>query len=324
MKYAELGNTGMQVSAMCLGTMYFGTKNDESLSFRLLDRFLEAGGNVIDTANCYAFWMEGACGDESEDVLGRWMKVRKNRDRIVLATKFGARPDWTKGPNYPENKEGLSAAAIEGALEDSLRRLGTDYVDLFYVHTQDPATPAEETLEALDGLVKSGKVRQIGISNHQTWRVERARQISRAHNWAEFCCIQQRHTYLRPKRGIVLEGGAQICVDEELLDYCVENPDVSLLAYSPLLGGTYTRADRPLPEEYRSSDTTARMAALQRVADETGATLNQVVLAWMMQGKPAIIPLIAAGTVSQLEENLGASNVILSPEQMDLLTNTTG
>ena len=324
MKYTELGGTGMQISAMCLGTMYFGTKNGEGSSFRLLDQFIDAGGNFIDTANCYAFWIEGACGDESEDLLGRWMKDRKNRDRIVLATKVGARPDRAKGPDYPKNKEGLSADAIEGALEDSLRRLGTEYVDLYYVHTQDPATPTEETLQALDGLVKSGKVRHIGVSNHQAWRVERARQISRAHSWVEYCCIQQRHSYLRPKRGIALEGGAQICVDEELLDYCVENPDVTLLAYSPLLGGAYTRADRPLPEEYRSSDTTARMAALQRVADETGATLNQVVLAWMMQGAPAIIPLIAAGTSSQLEENLGASDVILSPEQMNLLTGTTG
>lgn len=324
MKKVMLGNTGAEVSAFCLGAMYFGTKNDEQSSFQLLDQFVEAGGNFLDTANCYAFWIEGATGDESELLLGRWMKERKNREQIFLATKVGARPDTSKRVNWPQNLEGLSAKVIERAIDESLQRLGTDYIDLYYVHIQDHDTPPEETLEALDRLVKAGKVRHIGASNRHAWRLERAKQISRANNWAEYCCLQQRHTYLRPKRGLKLVEGLQICVNEDLLEYCIENPDVSLIAYSPLLGGAYTREDRPITEEYQTSDTELRMAALKQVAEEVGATLNQVVLAWMMQGTPTIIPLIAASTREQLQENLGALDVKLNQEQLEVLTNTTG
>ena len=324
MKHVALGNTGVKVSALCLGTMYFGTTTDENTSFQLLDQYVEAGGSFLDTANCYAFWVEGGTGEESERLLGRWMQERKNRDQIFLATKVGSAPDPDKGPNWPQNKEGLSAEVIEQAVEDSLNRLDTDYIDLYYTHALDKDTPLEETLKALDRLVKKGKARYIGASNLTAWRLERAKTISRANQWAEYCCIQQRHTYVRPKYGAEFAAGLQVCTNDDLLEYCIENPDVTLLAYSPLLSGAYTREDRPLPDEYNTPDTEVRIAALKKVARELGATLNQVVLAWMIQGTPTVIPLVAASTQKQLQENLGVLNVILSREHLELLTKATG
>jgi aryl-alcohol dehydrogenase-like predicted oxidoreductase len=304
--------------------MYFGTKTDEKTSFRLLDLYVEAGGSFLDTANCYAFWIDGGTGDESELLLGRWLKERHNRDRIFLATKVGSGPDLAKGPNWPQNKEGLSAKIIEQAIEGSLKRLDTEYIDLYYTHALDKDNPMEETLEAFDNLVKKGKVRYIGASNLPAWRLERAKSISRANKWTEYCCIQQRHTYLRPKYGVEFAAGLQVWANDDLLEYCTENTDVILLAYSPLLSGAYTREDRPLMEEYNTPDTEARMAALKKVANEVGATLNQVILAWMMQGTPTVIPLIAASTQEQLQENLDTLSVTLNQEQLEFLTKTAG
>jgi aryl-alcohol dehydrogenase-like predicted oxidoreductase len=169
-----------------------------------------------------------------------------------------------------------------------------------------------------------GRRGKIQASNLPAWRLERAKSISRTNKWTEYCCIQQRHTYVRPKHGAEFTAGLQICANNDLLEYCTENTDITLLAYSPLLSGAYTREDRPLMEEYNTPDTEARMTALKKVAHEIGATLNQVVLAWMMQGTPTVIPLIAASTQQQLQENLGALNVTLGQEHLEFLTKTAG
>jgi aryl-alcohol dehydrogenase-like predicted oxidoreductase len=175
----------------------------------------------------------------------------------------------------------------------------------------------EETLAAFDRLVTAGKVRAIGCSNLMTWRIEQARSVSHLHGWASYCCAQQRYSYLQPRSGATF--GIQVATSQELLDYCQVHEDFSLLAYSPLLSGAYTRQDVALPPQYRSSDAEARLGALATVAAETGATPNQVVLAWLLQSTPAVIPLIAASNTTQLDENLGALQVHLTGEHMRML-----
>jgi len=300
MRELPLGDAGLNVSALCLGTMFFGTRVPKPHAEALLDRYVEAGGRFLDTANNYAFWVEGGRGGESEELLGCWMRSRGNRDALILATKVGGAPG-----------EGLSARAIERAVEGSLRRLGTDRIDLYYAHIEDRSVPLDETLEAFDRLVRAGKVRHVGASNHPAWRIERARQLSAGRGWAAYCCVQQRHSYLRVVPGTDL--GAQQVAGRELLDYCAAEPGVALLAYSPLLGGSYARPER-LPAAYRGPDTDARRAALRAIARETGASAGQVVLAWLLA--TGALPLIAASTREQLDENLAALDVALMDEQL--------
>ncbi|GHO51196.1 aldo/keto reductase [Ktedonospora formicarum] len=319
MRQVPLGQTGVQVSALCFGCMHIGTRIPEDTSYQLLDQYFEAGGRFLDTANAYAFWVEGCHGGESEALLGRWMSTRQNRSEIFLATKVGARPT-VPGADL-ERAEGLSRQAIEQAVHTSLRRLGTDYIDLCYAHIDFRWNPLEETLEAFDDLVKAGKIRYLGCSNFTTWRIEQARQMSKIHGWTSFCCAQQRYTYLRPRHGINHQYWPP--ASEELLDYCREHSDFSLLAYSPLLEGAYT-GKKPLPEPYQGPDTDARLRTLQAVAQEVGTTTNQLVLAWLLQSSPIVLPLIGASNPDQLRENLGSLQIHLDLEQMSRLTLAAG
>ena len=310
MKTLPLGHSGIEVSALCLGILPFGTKVDESTSFAILDAYFAAGGRFIDTANNYSMWHAGGIGVESETVLGRWMRARGNRGQLVIATKVGF--------NRADVGPSLSAATIKAEFDGSLRRLGADYVDLYYAHADIRTNPLEETLACFDQLVKAGKVRALGCSNYLAWRIERSRQISRAHGWAEYCCIQQRFTYLRPQPGASF--GAQRSGNADLLDYCQANPDFRMLAYSPLLAGAYTRSDKPLPKQYAGTDSERRLAELSAVAGELDATLNQVIYAWLLQGSPAIVPLTAPTSLTQLDENLKCLDVVLTPEQVERLS----
>jgi aryl-alcohol dehydrogenase-like predicted oxidoreductase len=305
MRTVPLGDTDVRVSAFCLGTMYFGSRTDRETSYRLLDRYVEAGGSFLDTANIYARWVPGFKGGESETLLGEWMRERGNRSQTFVATKVGFQ--------YPGVERGLRVHQIEAECEKSLQRLGVDAIDLYYAHVDDRDTPMEETMEAFDRLVRAGKVRLIGASNFLAWRLEEARWVSQTRGWAEYCCIQQRHSYIRPKPGASF--APQIATNDDLLDYCRVR-DVTMLAYSPLLSGACTRTDRAFSEQYLGPDTDVRMAVLNAVAAEVGATANQVVLAWMVQSDPPVIPLVAASTVEQMEENLRALEVALGPEQM--------
>jgi aryl-alcohol dehydrogenase-like predicted oxidoreductase len=307
MHTVPLGSTGVQVSALCLGTMYFGTRQDEATSFRLLDQYVDAGGTFLDSANIYAHWERGGRGGESEALLGRWLKARGHRGRMFIATKAGF--------EYGEVPRSLAPQLIEAECDKSLRRLGVDTIDLFYAHVDDRVTPLRDSLEALARLVERGKVRFIGASNYRAYRLERAHALSKANGWPEFCCVQQRHTYLRPRPGQTFEP--QLAANEDLFDYVrARRGEFTLLAYAALLNGAYTRPDRPLPEQYAGPDSEARLAALRAVAAETGATPNQVILAWMRQGDPPVLPLIAASTAGQMAENLGALAVVLSAEQI--------
>ena len=315
MKTVSLGFTNLPVSSLCLGAMYFGTRNDEATSFRLLDIYVEAGGFFIDTANIYAHWVKGYRGYESEALLGRWMKARKNRSSLFIATKVGF-----EIPPHGVPRE-LKAATIVQECDKSLKNLGVETIDLYYAHCDDLNTPLEESLEAFDQLVKAGKVRTIGASNYMAWRLEEARWTSRAHGWSEFCCVQQRHTYLRPKPGASFYP--QVAANDDLLQYCKRRP-ITLLAYSALLHGAYSRKERQFPPPYLGADTDARMKALEKVAHERGISVNQVILAWMLHSDPFVLPLIAASTEGHLRENIQALDVSLSEAEMKLLNEAAG
>ena len=308
MKTMQISHTGAEVSCLCFGAMRLGTLNDYDQSCELLDMFVEAGGNFIDTANCYSTWYPGGKGGDSEPVLGQWMAERGNREQMFIATKVGVA--------YQDVPRDLSAATIAQECDRSLERLGTDRIDLYYAHLDDRTTPLAETLEAFDRLVQAGKVRFVGASNFRAWRLADAEAISSVAGSAGFCCVQQRYSYLRPLPGA--DFGPQITANIDLLEFCAAR-GMTMLPYSPLLGGSYSRDDKPTPAQYAGPDTDARLAALHAVADETGATLHQVVLAWMLHHDQSVLPVFSARDAVQMQENLGAADVTLSTEQMALL-----
>jgi aryl-alcohol dehydrogenase-like predicted oxidoreductase len=329
MQTIELGRTGQQVSQLALGAMQMGNATGEADSIRILDRYLEVGGSFVDTADCYEWWArKGSRGGESEELLGRWM--RGKRDRIFLATKGSALPEYSPAlwaedgtPDWDLARRtfaGAGAKTLRDALDGSLRRLGTDHVDLYYVHVDDRATPLEETLEALAGFVSAGKVRFLGWSNVRTWRLERIRGLCERNGWPLPVAVQQQHSYLRPKAGL---ASASI-VDAEQLDYLRENDDQTLVAYSPIVKGVYDSAQKRdshwMMANYAGPDADARIAAVTEVAAEAGVTPNQLVLAWLMhQTAPRVLPLIGPRTPEQFEDALPALDVKLSDEQLTRL-----
>ena len=297
---------------IALGTIPFGTTVDEATSFAILDRFVESGGKIIDTANNYPFWLEGATGDESETTIGRWLASRGNRDQVVISTKCGARPT-VPGDRTLASAEGLSAKAIRSAAEGSLRRLGVDHIDVYWAHLDDRSVPLEETVATLDELVLAGWVKEVGASNHATWRLERARSLAAARGCTPYTHVQLRYSYLRPRPGVRLPEDGHVHATEETLDYVRSEENLTLWAYTALLKGAY--AGRPLPEHYDHPGTAKRLAVLDEVARELGATRNQVVLAWLRAQD--IIPVVGVSSVEQLEELL--VEVELEPELLDRL-----
>ena len=319
MKYRTIGTdpkARREVSALSLGTMHFGTATDEATSFAILDRYAEAGGTFIDTADNYAFWT-GTQGGESEELLGRWRRSRGVGDEIVIATKVGARP-LAPGTSFTDNAEGLSARVIRESSERSRDRLGMSRLDLLYAHIDDPAVPLSETVEAFAALVAEGTVGLLGVSNHWTWRVERARSLAAAAGLAGYEVLQYQHSYLRPRTdlpGLLSTDGMYGVAGGDLLSYLRAEPQLTMVAYSPLLKGGYVRQDKPLDAEYDHPGTTVRLAALEQVAKDAGATVNQVVLAWLIGGEVPVIPLVGASSVTQLDENLAAVDLELTAEQ---------
>ena len=198
-----------------------------------------------------------------------------------------------------------------------MRRLGTDHLDVYYAHIEDRRTPLHDTVETFASLVTDGLVRAVGCSNHAAWRVSAAREIARTSGLPGFTCVQQRHTYLRPRPGA--EFGANPHISDEMLDYARTEPDLTVLGYSVLLSGAYTRSDRPLPEQYDHEDSRSRLKVLAEVAAELDATPNQVVLAWLLGGNPPVLPVLGVSSVSQLDECLGALDLVLDDEQRRVL-----
>ena len=308
MRSVELSDTGASVSAVCLGTDYYGSRTSPSLAFELLDEFAEAGGSMIDTANLYACFVPGFVGGESESVIGSWMAERANRSQMFVATKVA-------GP-YQDVPRGLRAADIERECEKSLRRLRSDVIDLYYAHVDDRDTPLEEIVAAFDRLVTAGKVRFTGLSNWHTWRVAEARLLSEVRGWCKPAALEFRYSYLRPAPGA--DFGDQVAADDQLLDYARANR-LTLVAYSILLNGAYNRPDRTFPPEYLGPGTQERLRVLSDVAREAKATPNQVVIAWMLHRDQLIIPIIGGSTRDQIRENVDATAVRLTEDQMTRL-----
>ena len=325
MKYRTIGQdpgTRREVSVLSLGAMMFGTTIDEPTSFAILDRYVEAGGTFIDTSNNYAYWVNHTQGGESEDLLGRWRRSRGVGDEIVIATKLGARP-VRAGISFaeaskPSGVEGTSPAVIRESVERSRERLGVSRIDLLYAHLDDMGVPQHDVVAAFAELVGEGAVGLLGASNHWAWRVERARTLAAAAGLPGYEVLQYHHTYLRRRTDLpgrrAVDGEPGIA-SGDLLSYVRATPELTLVAYSALLGGGYVREDKPLESDLDHPGTPVRLAALREVAKETGATVNQVVLAWLIGGEVPMIPLISASSVEQLDESLAAVDLELTADQ---------
>jgi aryl-alcohol dehydrogenase-like predicted oxidoreductase len=304
----KLGRTGLKVAALCLGGNTFGWTTDQKASEAVLDAYLEQGGNFIDTADVYSRWAPGNSGGESETALGTWMAARKNRPRVIIATKV-------MGPMGPgPNDTGLSRTHIMEGVEASLRRLQTDYIDLYQAHWDDRDTPLDETLRAFDDLVRQGKVRYLGASNYVAWRLTRALWESDKRGYARYESIQ-------PKYNLVFRDE----YERELEPLCLEQ-NIAVIPYSSLasgfLSGKY-RAGETLPSTARATNVQkiymndrgfAVLAAVEKVASKVGATPAQVALSWMVHRPGITAPIASATSVTQLKEILGAIDLKLSDD----------
>lgn len=309
METVQLGRSGIHASALAIGSDVLGSKFDQATTFGLLDFYFENGGTLIDTANFYASWLPGCSGGESESVIGAWMQARGNRNQVLVSSKLAF--------DYPGSPGGLSASEIAKECDKSLQRLKTDHLDAYYAHRDDFDTPMEETMEAFECLVKAGKVRVLGASNLPLWRIAEANTIARANHWTEYQLIQQRYTYLRPRHGA--DFGPQIFISEEVKAFA-KHFGITLVAYSILLQGAYTRPERALPTQFAGVDSDERMSALKAVATEVGVNPNQILIAWLRQSSPSVLPIIAGSATNQLKENMDALAVNLTADQMHRLS----
>ncbi|WP_203582149.1 aldo/keto reductase [Microbacterium hibisci] len=305
-------------SPLVLGAMMFGTTVDQTTSFALLDRFVERGGVWIDTADCYSFWAsDSGLGGDSERLLGRWLAARPGmRDRVKIATKLGAEPLWAG--SWPERRAGLSRRAVRDAFAGSLERLGLDSVDLLWLHQEDRAVPIEETAEALAELTGAGLTGRVGASNHPAWRIERARAHARAIGSTPIDALQLNATYLRVRPGTRPPGVEHRfgVLSEEQRDYA-ETHGLEVWAYTPLLGGAYDNPDKTIPEVYDHPGTDRRLAVLDEVAAELGATRGQTVLAWHVAH--GVRPMLGGSKVAQLDAAMDAVRLPLTADQIERL-----
>jgi aryl-alcohol dehydrogenase-like predicted oxidoreductase len=308
METTPLGATGTDVSELCLGTMYFGSRTDEETSWELLDRYYEAGGRFLDTANNYATWLEAYDEPESEPLLGEWIEERGVREELTIATKLGF--------NAPNTPVSLDPDLIEREVARSLDRLGIDTVDLLYAHVDDPDTPQAETMAAFADLVDEGRVRHLGASNFPAWRLARANRIATERGEPRFECVQPRFSYLIPDRDAGF--GGQLPTTDELIDYCGQ-ADLSVLPYSPTLGGAYGRDDRPIPDGYVRTENRLKAEAIADVAERTGADGNAVALAWMLDREQPTVPVVGVSSVDQLEANLAATGIEFTDAERERL-----
>jgi aryl-alcohol dehydrogenase-like predicted oxidoreductase len=306
----RLGRSDLQVSPLCLGGNVFGWTVDEATAFTLFDAFLEAGGNFIDTADVYSSWVPGNKGGESETIIGKWIRARSNRDKVVIATKVGS----DMGPG----RKGLSKAYIRSAVDESLRRLQTDYIDLYFSHWDDPDTAIEETLEAYGELVRAGKVRFIGASNFNAARLKAAIGISAKTGLPRYECLQ-------PHFNLVDRDGFQ----GELEKLCRDN-EIGVVTYYSLASGFLTgkyRSEKDLRQRARGSRVAnylnergfAVLKALDEVAAQARATPAQVALAWLMARPGITAPIASATTIDQLKDLIAATLLKLDPASIERL-----
>ncbi len=310
MQFRKLGKSGLSVAPLAFGGNVFGWTADEAMSFRLLDTFVDSGLNLVDTADSYSTWVPGHVGGESETILGRWFKQSGKRSKVVLATKVAS--------PMGEGKKGLSRKYILEAVEDSLRRLQTDSIDLYQSHRDDPDTPVEETLSAYADLVKQGKVRHIGCSNFSAERMEESLRVSRQYGYPEYISLQPNYNlYDREDY-------------EKNLEPTVVKHGLGVIPYFALAAGFLTgkykskedaasAARGGMVGKYFTDRGVRILAALEKVAREHNATQAQVALAWLMARPSITAPIASATRPEQLHEIIAATNLQLRPESLEEL-----
>jgi aryl-alcohol dehydrogenase-like predicted oxidoreductase len=310
MKNRRLGNSELEVAPLAFGGNVFGWTADEPTSFRLLDAFVAAGFNLIDTADVYSHWVEGNSGGESETIIGKWLKRSKNREKVIIATKVGKE----MGPQ----KKGLSKSYIMDAVEDSLQRLQTDYIDLYLSHEDDQQTPLEETLETYGQLIREGKVRFIGASNYGARRLSKALEVSEQGGYPRYESLQP--LYNLCERSDYEKEFEALCREKNL----------GVISYFSLASGFLTG-------KYRSADDTRGHArgntvkkylndrgfrileALDRVAQQYNATPAAVALAWLIKQPSITAPIASATSIEQLNELIKAPGLNLDPSSLENL-----
>ena len=321
MEYRKLGSTGLKVSELCLGTMTFLWTADEPASFDILSAFYDAGGNLVDTADIYSRWAPGNPGGTAETVIGKWLKqTGRPRDRLVIATK--GRGPMGEGPN----DSGASRAHLSAAVEASLRRLQTDYIDLYQVHWWDADTPLDETLRTLDDLVSSGKVRYIGASNAPAWHLMKSLWISDRRHYVRFECLQPHYNLMHRAE-----------FERELMPLCVDQ-GLGVIPYSPLAGGFLTgkyRRGQPVPAGTRGENNAhirqyaesergqAALDKLEEIGRAHGKSITQTALAWLLTNPVITAPIVGANTVEQLSGSLGAAGCRLNAAEIAALDELT-
>lgn len=318
MQYRTLGRTGLKLSTLCLGTMTFGWSTDEATAHRMMDQAVAHGINCLDTADIYSAWVEDNEGGVSEAIIGRWLKQRR-RHEMIVATKVRGRM-W-EGPNG----EGLSRHHIMQAAEDSLRRLQTDYIDLYQVHWPDEETPLDETLRALDDLVRQGKVRYIGASNYPAWLLMKSLWVSDAAGIARFESLQPRYSLL-----------SRAEFENQLIDVCRDQA-IGVIPYSPLAAGFLTgkyQRDEPNVDTTRTrsriiqkltqdSNAYTIMNTLQSIAVAYQTSTAQLSLAWLLAQDTITSAIIGTRTEGQLGELVGSADLTLTAETLAQLTELT-
>ncbi len=315
MDYKYLGRTGLKVSELCMGSMQFGWTSPRENCAPVMDAFVEAGGNFIDTADVYSRWAPGNPGGVAEELLGTWLKT-KRRDQIILATKV-------RGPMGPgPNDQGLSRKHILDACDASLRRLQTDYIDLYQTHFWDEHTPLDETLRALDDLVKAGKVRYVGCSNLPAWHLMESLWISDRYNLARYDSIQphynlvHRAEFEREHQAVCLKYG------------------IGVIPYSPIAGGLLSgKYRRGVEVKEGTRGWNLRHALIEKnfvvidrldeIAQARGKTVLQIALAWVMQQPAITSPIIGVNTIEQWNEMAGAIGLKLSDDELKRLNDVS-
>jgi aryl-alcohol dehydrogenase-like predicted oxidoreductase len=310
MEKRKLGNSGLEVAPLAFGGNVFGWTVDEPTSFVLLDAFVEAGFNLIDTADMYSRWVQGHSGGESETIIGKWLKRSGKRAKVIIASKVGKE----MGPN----SQGLSKTYILQAVEDSLRRLQTDYIDLYQSHDDDPETPLEETLEVYDQLIRQGKIRAIGASNYSAQRLAQSLEVSEQTGYP-------RYESLQPLFNLY----DRVDYEKELEPLCREK-GLGVISYFSLASGFLTG-------KYRSKDDLSKGArgdfvkkylnergfriieTLDRVAQQHNMTPVKVALAWLISHPSITAPIASATNLEQLNELIEATTIELNPSVIDLL-----
>ncbi|MCG3226545.1 MAG: aldo/keto reductase [Candidatus Heimdallarchaeota archaeon] len=313
MEYTRLGSTGIKISKIVLGTMQMGWRIEEEESFKVMDKAVELGINCFDTADVYTYWADNSYPGKTEEIIGRWLKDRETRDDLILATKLrGAMSEDI-------NNRGLSRRHVHQAIQNSLKRLQTSWIDLYQIHSFDNDTPIEETLHALNLLVERGVVNYIGASNIHPWMLVESFWVSKMKGYARFETVQPPYSIVR--RMLV----------EHQMEHIIKNYGLGIIPYSPLAGGFLTdrySSEGPLPDTPRSEGAQKRYFTEKRwkihdtvkeIAQSKDVKMTQIAIAWILSKEFITAPIIGANSVEQLEENFASIDIKLDEDEIKRL-----